>query len=236
MRIGEEAVRAWQIVRTLGISACYHAYRAANSWIDEDDAILEQQVSRLLGRRLLRHLDFTMRVEGEERVEGLKRYAIASTHASYLDWAVILGHFPTPVRFVAKRELLIMPVIGQYLKRRAILIDRKRGIDAKTAIREAARDPEGWPILIFPEGTRTPDGTIRPFKAGGLRIVLEEGRSVVPVAILGTYEAFPRHARTIRPGGVLRMRIGEPVPADFGGSVEAALAEVERRVRELAAG
>ncbi|MBI5487139.1 MAG: 1-acyl-sn-glycerol-3-phosphate acyltransferase [Deltaproteobacteria bacterium] len=235
MKLGEEALRLWQIAQTLAISGYHHVFRVILVQIDGPDAVMEQQIARLLAQRLLRHLDFDVRVEGAEKVEGLKRYAIASTHASYLDWAILIGHFPTQLRFVAKRELIWMPVIGQWLARRAILIDRRKGRTAKEAIRTAARDSEPWPILIFPEGTRSPDGTIQPFKAGGLRILFEEGRTVVPVCIRGTFDHFPRHARTIKTGGVLRMLICDPVRADFGGGVDGAMAEVERRMRAAAA-
>jgi 1-acyl-sn-glycerol-3-phosphate acyltransferase len=149
---------------------------------------------------------------------------------------VLLGYFPDPVRFIAKRELAAVPVIGDYLRLRGILIDRRRGVGAREAIAAALADRHPWPILIFPEGTRTPDGTVQPFKPGGLRLIAAAGRPLVPVAVRGTFAAWPRHAKALRPGGHLELVIGAPVrPADYP-SVEAALAEVERRVRALAAG
>ncbi len=128
-----------------------------------------------------------------------------------------------------------MPVIGNYLRLRGVLIDRKRGKTAKDAIKAAAHDGQPWPILIFPEGTRSPDGQVQPFKAGGLRILVEAGRQVVPVSISGTYDSFPRQAKYIKTGVPLRMSIGEPVrPSDFA-TPDDAIVEIERRARALRA-
>jgi 1-acyl-sn-glycerol-3-phosphate acyltransferase len=206
----------------------------AGALIDEEEGVLEHHISHLLGRKLLSHLKMEVTVEGSENVEGLERYAVVSTHASYLDWAVLLGYFPLPVRFIAKRELIWIPVIGSFLKTRGILIDRKRGVDAKEAIRRATRVAQPWPILIFPEGTRSPDGKVHPFKRGGLRILVDAGLSLVPVCIQGTFDAFPRHATAIKTGCKLLMKVGQPVLPPDPPDREWMMAEVERRVRALA--
>jgi 1-acyl-sn-glycerol-3-phosphate acyltransferase len=232
MDLGEEIAAVWQMATLLRIGAGYHLVKLAGNIIDGDEGAIEHHVSQLLARRLLRELRLTVEVSGGEKVRGLERYCVASSHASHLDWAVLLGYFPSPLRFIAKRELIRVPVVGSYLRRRGVLIDRSKGIDARQAITAAARDAQAWPILIFPEGTRSPDGELQPFKHGGLRLLVEAGRTVVPVRILGTHAAYPRQARLIRTGRPLRMIIADPVtPADHAGT-EAAMAEVERRVRE----
>ena len=126
-----------------------------------------------------------------------------------------------------------MPAIGDYLRHRGVLIDRKRGIDAKAAIGAAVADGQPWPILIFPEGTRTPDGSLRPFKRGGLRILAAAGKALLPVYIYGTFHAMPRQTNLIKAGGKLALMIGAPVMPDAERGVEWALDEVERRMREL---
>lgn len=223
-----------QLTECVGLCLWHHVFKLGANVIDPAGD-LEQHIGRLLARRILEHFQCPVRVAGLEHVTRLDRYGIASTHASFLDWAVLLGHFPAPVRFVAKRELIHVPVIGNYLRLRGILIDRSKGEDAKAAIKRALQDGVPWPILIFPEGTRSPDGGIGKFKPGGLRLLVEAGRSVVPVRIRGTYEALSRHDRALRPRP-LELLVGAPVPPDFGGSVEATLAEVERRVRALGEG
>lgn len=224
-----------QVVPLFGISAGYHLVKLAGNTIDGEDGFIEHRVSQLLAQRLLRYLDLSVEVRGAEHVRGLERYAVACTHSSYLDWAVLLGYYPSPLRFIAKKELTRMPVIGDYLRLRGVLIDRKKARTAKEAIAAAAHDGQPWPILIFPEGTRSPDGQIQPFKPGGLRILVEAGRDVVPVSISGTFDSFPRHTKSIKTGVPLRLSIGEPVRPTAFATPEEVIAEVERRVRALRA-
>jgi 1-acyl-sn-glycerol-3-phosphate acyltransferase len=232
MELGTELKRIRQMSELLALCGYYHLFKLGGNLIDGPEGVLEQRIGQLLARRLLRHLDLQVEVSGEKWVRDLQRYCVVSSHASHVDWAVLLGYFPSPLRFIAKKELARVPVIGSYLRLRGVLIDRSQGLDATQAIARAARDGQPWPILIFPEGTRSPDGTIRPFKTAGLRVLAEAGLSMVPVCILGTYEVFPRYARVIQTGRRLRLVIGEPVhPADYP-SVSEAVAEVERRVRE----
>lgn len=217
----------------LGLSGYHHIFRVAGEIIDGEQGVVEQRVSQLLGQRILERLDMDVTVTGLEHVPKDRRYCVVSTHASYLDWAVILGHFPKPVRFIAKKELARVPVIGSYLRSRGVLIDRAKGIDAARAIEAATHDDVPWPILIFPEGTRSSDGRLQPFKPKGLKILAEAGLLMVPVAITGTYDAFPRDALYIQRGRSIALHIGEPVdPGELG--VDAAVSEVERRIRALA--
>jgi 1-acyl-sn-glycerol-3-phosphate acyltransferase len=232
MELSTELTRIRQLSELLTLCGYYHLFKMAGNLIDGQDGVIEQRVSQLLARRLLRHLDLQVEVSGAERVSDLQRYCVVSTHASYVDWAVLLGYFPSPLRFIAKKELSKVPVIGSYLRLRGVLIDRSKGIDATQAIAAAVKDGQPWPILIFAEGTRSHDGTIRPFKTGGLRVLAEAGLSMVPVCILGTYDVFPRHARVIATGKPLRLLIGEPVRPGHFPSADLAMAEVERRVRE----
>ena len=225
-----------QIIPLAGICAGYHVVKLVGNTIDGEDGFIEHRVSQLLAQRLLRHLDLSVEVRGAAHVAGLERYCAACTHASYLDWAVLLAYFPSPLRFIAKKELTRMPVIGDYLRLRGVLIDRSKGLTARDAIKAAAHDGQPWPILIFPEGTRSPDGQIQPFKPGGLRLLAEAGRPLVPTCIVGTFDSFPRHAKYIRTGVPLRLMIGEPVRPSELATPDEAVAEVERRVRGLRAG
>ena len=231
MDIKEELVRLGQISRALGIVSYYHMFKLAGNLVDGEEGIIEHRVSQLLARRLLRDMDFQVEASGLDRVHGMKHYCVVCSHASHIDWAVLLGFFPSPLRFVAKKELTAIPVIGSYLRLRGILIDRSKGDDAKKAIRRAARDDSPYPILLFPEGTRSPDGEIKKFKTGGLRIMADEGLPLVPVRISGTFEACSRHERFVKTGLPLRIWVGEPVDSrdDPGWAMEG----VERRMRRL---
>lgn len=227
----EELERGTQALHMLGVAGYYHLFKLMGNIIDGEEGVLEHRVSQLFARTALRRLGMEVECSGTDKARGLARYAVVCSHASHLDWAVLLGYYPTPLRFIAKKELARVPVIGSYLKLRGILIDRKKGLDAKQAVKRAAEDQQPWPILIFPEGTRSQDGTLQPFKPGGLRLLAGAGRALVPVCITGTFEVFPRSAKYIKHGGRLRMVVGDPVdPADHD-TVDQALAEVERRMR-----
>jgi 1-acyl-sn-glycerol-3-phosphate acyltransferase len=222
-----------QVTELLGIATGYHLVKLVGNLIDGEEGVIEQRVGQLLARHVLRHLKMDLEVHGAEKVQGLERYAVASTHGSHLDWAVLLGHFPSPVRFIAKKELAGAPVIGNYLRLRGVLIDRKKGIDARRAIRNALADGQPWPILIFPEGTRSRDGTVGKFRVGGLKLLGEARLPVVPVAITGTFRALPRGSAMVRTGRRLRMVIGDPLRSGDFPSVEAWMGELERRLRAM---
>ena len=220
-----------QVTELLTISTGYHLVKLVGNVIDGEGGVIEQRVSQLLARHLLRHLGMDVEVQGSEKVCGLERYAVASTHGSHLDWAVLLAFFPSPLRFIAKKELASVPVIGNYLRLRGVLIDRKKGVDARRAIVNAISDGKPWPILIFPEGTRSHDGSVGRFRAGGLRLLAAANLPVVPVCIMGTFKALPRGAAMVKTGRKLRMIIGDALrPADFP-SVDSWMAELERRMR-----
>lgn len=223
-----------QGARVFGLCGYYEVFNRLSNLVDREEGVISYRVGQLLGRRIVESLDYRVEVRGLEHVEHLSNYAVVSTHASNLDWALLLGYFPAPVRFIAKRELTVVPVIGPFLKQRGILIDRRHGIGAKEAIRAAAHDDSPFPILIFPEGTRTPDGNLQPFKRGGLKILAEAGLTLVPVCIRGTFDAYSRYAVRATTGLPLRLTVGQPVPpaAEMGG-VDAQIDEVERRVRAL---
>lgn len=234
MPISQELRRLKQLGGLIGIFGYHNLFRRTGSWLDRE-GVLCHRVSQLASRRALRFLDLEVRTEGLEHVRCLENYCVVSNHASYLDWALLLAHFPSPLRFIAKRELAAMPIIGAFLRDRGVLIDRARGIDARSAIRAAVHDGQPHPLMIFPEGTRTPDGEIKPFKRGGLRILADAGRSFVPVCLRGTYEVLPRHGRcvSVSPGMQLELRVAQPLhPYDYR-SNEDMISACERRVHQL---
>ncbi|MGC4123260.1 MAG: lysophospholipid acyltransferase family protein [Myxococcales bacterium] len=227
-----QRARAFKLMSEVAVlSGGYHLVKVVGNFIDAEEGVIEHRVSQLLSRRLLRHAGLEVEVTGAEHVEGLERYAVVCSHASYIDWALLLGYFPAPLRFIAKRELTHLPFVGSFLRLRGVLIDRRAGRGAKEAIAAASKDGKSWPILLFAEGTRTPDGKLQPFKKSGLRILAEAGRALLPVRIHGTFESMPRHTLAVIPGR-LRLCIGEPVfPTPE--TIEESMAEVERRVAAL---
>jgi 1-acyl-sn-glycerol-3-phosphate acyltransferase len=231
MSIRDELTRGWQWIRLGIVVFGHHFVKLVGNLIDREEGVIEQRVGKRMSQRMLEVLKLDASASGLDHVRGLQNYAVVANHFSYLDWVLLLGHFPNGLCFVAKKEATWMPVFGSYLRNHGILIDRKRGMGARKAIRQGAKESR-WPILLFPEGTRSPDGEIQPFRRGGLAVLAEEGLTLVPVTLLGTYEALSKEGRAIRYGKKIELVIGEPVDPKVVGEKES-LEIVERRIRQV---
>lgn len=171
-------------------------------------------VARAWARMLLRIAGLRTEVEGLEKIDPKGSYVFASNHASYMDTPVVLGLIPVQFRFLARENLFSIPFLGTHLKR-AGHIAVPLG-DARAAVRtmnEAARviRERRISLLIFPEGGRTGDGRLQPFKEGAANIAIKAGVPVVPITLEGTRAVLPMHSLHVKPGFV-RLRIGDPIP------------------------
>lgn len=155
-----------------------------------------------------------LEVVGLERLRPGQSYVLISNHLSNFDIWCTLASMPFVVRFVAKKELLRIPVFGQALAVSGhIVIDRGDPESAIDRINEAAkRTEEGIGILFYAEGTRSRDGKVHEFKKGGVSLALLSQLPVVPVSVSGTRKFLPRGCKVIRPGGRVRIVLGEPIP------------------------
>lgn len=155
----------------------------------------------------------------------LERYVYVANHASLFDIPVLLATIPDNVRIMYKRELERIPVFGWCLRRSPfIAIDRDNHRDASARLEEAvATMRSGSSVVVFPEGTRSADGTVGPFKRGAFTLAARSGRPLVPVALVGTSALMPARSRRLRPGTV-RCVLLDPVvlPSSPGRSDERA--------------
>ncbi len=172
-----------------------------------------------------------LRVEGRERLPLSQPCFFAANHQSLADVPALFTALPVPLLFLAKRELGRIPFLGSYMEAMGMVyVDRHdRGKAVRTVSLAAQRLREGLSILSFPEGTRSPDGRVRPFKTAAFAAALEAGVPVVPVALTGTGRILPRDAFRARPGTV-RLVIGEPIPT--AGLTRDDRAELARRTQE----
>ncbi len=158
----------------------------------------------------------------------------ASNHESTLDIWLLFRFIPRNVRYVAKQELFRIPLFGWYLTlARFVPVDRGNQAKAVRALRRAAQLVRGGiSLVVFPEGTRTADGRVQPFKKGPFVLAIEAGVPVVPVAIVGAAAVTPKRRMEVHPGKI-RVAFGAPVdPASFADRT-ALLREVRRRIIEL---
>jgi len=190
-------------------------------------------LSRLWCRFIIWTCGIKLDVQGLERLEAGRSYVIVSNHLSNFDiWCTFVA-IPLTLRFVAKKELLRIPVFGQALAvSDHIVIDRQNPEAAIATINKAAaRSEQGICILFYAEGTRSPDGRVHPFKRGGVTLALHTQLPIVPLSISGTRKFLPKRSVVIRPGGRVKIVIGEPISTE-GMSVETR-DELTERVREI---
>lgn len=159
----------------------------------------------------------------------------ASNHESALDIWLLFRTVPrNSLRFLAKSELFRIPVFGWYLRlARFVEVDRHHHARAVEALQAAGRIVRGGTsLIVFPEGTRSRDGRVQPFKKGPFVVAMEAGVPVVPIAIAGAAALNPKRQLAVRPGHV-RVEVGAPLtPADFADKSEL-LRAVRRRIIAL---
>jgi 1-acyl-sn-glycerol-3-phosphate acyltransferase len=153
-----------------------------------------------------------VKVTGLDKIDTSKPHVYAVNHASALDIPVLYVYLPFQFRIVFKKELLSYPIVGWQLKRSGqVCIDQQKPTNSIAAIRSAVKSLKaGMPLVIYPEGGRTPDGEIKPFLPGAFFLAIKAQVDIVPVALVGTYELLPMNTYHIkcRP---LEMRVGEPI-------------------------
>jgi 1-acyl-sn-glycerol-3-phosphate acyltransferase len=153
-----------------------------------------------------------VKVTGLDKIDTSKSHVYAVNHASALDIPVLYVYLPFQFRIVFKKELLAYPIVGWQLKRSGqVCIDQQKPTNSIAAIRSAVKSLKaGMPLVIYPEGGRTPDGDIKPFLPGAFFLAIKAQVDIVPVALVGTYELLPMNTYHIkcRP---LEMRVGEPI-------------------------
>ena len=152
-------------------------------------------------------------VEGIEKIRADGSYVFASNHLSYMDTPVILANIPVQFRFLAKRGLFQIPFLGTHLARAGHIPvpreDPRGAVKTMTLAADTIRT-RGISMLVFPEGGRSRNGMLRPFKEGAAYIGIKAGAPIVPIALVGTREILPYGSGRIRPGRV-RLRIGDPI-------------------------
>ncbi|MFQ6616139.1 MAG: lysophospholipid acyltransferase family protein [Fidelibacterota bacterium] len=173
-------------------------------------------VVRLWARILVAASGVVTRVRGLENLDPKRHYFFACNHESAFDIPLALGGLPYHAVPVAKKELKKIPVMGWAMSRaKHIFVDRRDYRKAMETLEEARESLRKYPrsVLIFPEGTRSRDGEIHPFKKGGLGLAIDLDMPVVPVAICGTARVLPPRSLMIRKGKV-ELRVGSPIDTE----------------------
>ena len=170
-------------------------------------------ISRVWSKMIIRTCGIKVDVEGLENVRGLKSYVLVANHQSFFDIFAIFAYMPGDTRFVAKKETLKIPLIGDAMLHNGhIIIDRQSGGRAIRHALEAARN--NYPVCVFAEGHRHNDGRVHEFNDGAAWLAIMAKLPCVPMAISGSGSFFPREAKVVVPGGRMKMTILPPIATD----------------------
>jgi 1-acyl-sn-glycerol-3-phosphate acyltransferase len=190
------------------------------------------KIARLWGKSILVVSRIKVSVKGLSNIDPSSPYIYMPNHQSNFDIPVLLGHLTVQFRWLAKMELFKIPIFGRAMRKAGyISIDRYHRESAFESLKVAANKiKSGVSVLIFPEGTRSRDGNIRPFKKGGFVMAIDSGVPIVPVVITGTRAIMPKGKFRVYPGHV-RMVIHQPIgTSTYTRETKEALMESVRRV------
>lgn len=183
-------------------------------------------------------LNVYIEASGQENVpEG--GFVYASNHESLVDILVLGASLPGDFKWAAKRSVMNVPFLGWHLRLAGhVPVDRNKGKDSAAAVTEAFESVlrNDKPLLVFPEGTRTPDGGIKAFKNGAFQAAVLTGKPVVPVAIKGTFTLMSRDAVDTGGGNsredrLVTVQMGEPLYPNLDVEEPEAVIDLRDRTR-----
>ncbi len=169
-------------------------------------------IARIWGRGILFVSRIKVSVQGLALIDPQRSYIYMSNHQSNFDIPVLLAHLPVQFRWLAKAELFKIPIFSRAMRGAGyVRIDRFNRESAIESLKEAAaKMKDGVSIMIFPEGTRSLDGNIRPFKKGGFVMAVDTGVPIVPIILQGTWPIMAKSSWRINSGEVF-LKIEKPI-------------------------
>ena len=163
-----------------------------------------------------------IRTQGLENFDPSGTYIFMSNHVSNLDAPILIPLIPRRTSVLAKKEIWRIPVLARALDLGEIVpVERRNREAAIQSIRKASEVMQhGINMTVYPEGTRSPDGRLLPFKKGPFHLALETGFPIVPVTMLGTFEMMPKGSRAAK-GGTATVVFHPPIdPKKFSSREE----------------
>lgn len=192
-------------------------------WISSAAVVTLLTLNRSTALKMARHCwaPFLIRAAGARfkleplptNIDWSAPHIFVMNHQSMIDIPCAFASLPTNIRFVAKSQLKWVPFIGWYVWLTGmVFVDRTNRHRAVQSLQQAGkRIREGATIIAYPEGTRSSDGRILPFKKGPFVLALEAQVPIIPVAIEGTHKVSPKDRPwRLRPADV-RMKVGQPI-------------------------
>jgi len=183
-------------------------------------------------KQLLGQAEVSLQISGVEHARGARAFVVMSNHQSLYDIPALYQSLPLRLRMVAKAELFRIPIWAQAMRAAGFVeLDRSardRAIESLERAKLALA--RGTSIWIAPEGTRSRDGSLGPFKHGGFHLALGAGAPILPVSVAGTRSILPAKGARVAPGAVVRVTVHPAIdPMAYGKEVNDALVEAVRR-------
>ena len=170
-----------------------------------------------------------VRVIGADRVDFSRSYVFAANHQSIYDIPIVFTSLPAQLRIVAKQSLGRIPFMGWHLHRAGHLLVDRQNPGAGVVKKMAKLVGEHHSLIVFPEGTRSVDGTVGRFKGGSFVFALDSGMPIVPISISGSRHVMKKGQLMVCPGDVT-LTVHEPI--DTGGIGRDGVRGLADRVRE----
>jgi len=207
------------IVETLLLTVLFSLKVILRSTMGQLDRPRMDYYTRAWAARLLYLVRMQLSVRGHfpEIVQG-RRYLVLCTHSSHYDIPVSFVAMPGSIRMLAKKELFGIPLLGTAMRAGEFpSIDRHNREQALADLQKARQMMEDGIVLwAAPEGTRSPDGVLLPFKKGCFHLALDTGAIIIPVAICGIHRVLPARTFRLTLDQPVQFQIGTPIDAgDF---------------------
>jgi 1-acyl-sn-glycerol-3-phosphate acyltransferase len=188
--------------------------------------------ARAWSRLILKTTGVEVTVEGLDRLDPSRSYVFAANHQSIYDIPILFASIPFQLRIIAKVSLGRIPFMGWHLRRTGhVLVDRSK--PGAGVVRKMARLAEaGHSLIVFPEGTRSTDGSVARFKGGPFVIALQAGLPVVPISLVGSRHVMFKGQLMVRPG---RVTVIVRDPIDTSGVPRESAREFASNVHDVVA-
>jgi 1-acyl-sn-glycerol-3-phosphate acyltransferase len=178
---------------------------------------IQHSIAQAWGGVLLRIALSPVRLLGAENFQQSQAAVHVSNHLSYMDTPVVLNKLPFQFRILARHDLFKIPFIGWYLHRSGqIPVDSTSLLSTLASLNRGVKALQaGMPLVIFPEGGRSPDGHLQDFLSGPAYMAIRAQVPIIPMALIGTYELMPMHTYHLTPRPLLLV-VGTPIStADY---------------------
>ena len=171
-------------------------------------------------------------VVGADKLDWRRTYIFMCNHASNFDPPIVIPVMPRRTSVLVKKELFRVPLLGWAMRLASLVPVDRRNREAAIASLHFAADVlrSGVNMTIWPEGTRSPDGHLLPFKKGPFHLAIESGVPIVPITLVGTHEIWPKGEFAIHPRKATVM-FHAPIDSTTFSAPEELMVAVRERIR-----